>query len=148
VYRLPSGSRVDDLVRAAGGLAPGADGDRLNLAAPLGDGQRLFVPKPGQEPPPAVSAVGGEGGDGSGAVPGTGAGPASATGTPTTPVDLNAADATQLDSLPGVGPATAQAILSYRSQHGPFHTVDDLLQVRGIGPAKLDQMRALVRVDG
>jgi len=65
---------------------------------------------------------------------------------PRQPVDLNTASVTQLETLPGVGPATAQAIIDYRAQHGRFRSVDDLLNVRGIGPAKLDAMRPLVRV--
>jgi competence protein ComEA len=63
---------------------------------------------------------------------------------PGSPVNINTADAGELDSLPGVGPTTAAAILDHRTQHGPFRSVDDLLKVRGIGRAKLDQMRALV----
>jgi competence protein ComEA len=130
LYRLPPGARVDDLVTAAGGFAPGADPDRLNLAAPLVDGQKIYVPRVG-EPLPIDVASGGS------------AGAASA---PAQPLDLNQATLQQLDALPGVGPATAQAILDYRAQHGSFRSVDDLLNVRGIGDAKLEQMRPLVRV--
>jgi competence protein ComEA len=125
VYRLPTGTRVDDLVRAAGGFAPDADPDRVNLAAVLTDGERVYIPRAGE----AVSDV-------------TGGGPTSAS----QPVDLNTATIDQLDTLPGVGPATAQAIIDYRSQHGRFRSVEDLLNVRGIGRTKLDEIRALVRV--
>jgi competence protein ComEA len=65
---------------------------------------------------------------------------------PPAPLDLNQATVEQLDDLPGVGPATAQAIVDYRSRHGPLVSVDDLLEVRGIGPAKLDAFRDLVTV--
>jgi competence protein ComEA len=65
---------------------------------------------------------------------------------PTTPVNLNSATAEQLDALPGIGPATAQAIVSWRREHGRFRRVDDLLNVRGIGRAKLDALRSQVRV--
>ena len=62
------------------------------------------------------------------------------------PIDLNSADEAALDALPGIGPATAKAIVAYRESHGPFTSVDQLLEVRGIGPAKLDQLADLVRV--
>lgn len=127
LYRLPPGTRVDDLVTAAGGLATDADADRINLAAPLTDGQKVYVPRIGE----AVPADAGSGGSASAAPE---------------PIDLNTATAAQLDALPGVGPSTAQAIVEYRSQHGRFRSVDDLLNVRGIGPAKLEQIRPLVRV--
>ena len=127
VYRLPTGSRVTDLVAAAGGLAADAEPDRINLAAVLVDGQRVYVPRVGEavaEPADPVT---------SGAVA-------------TEPVDLNTASIAELDALPGIGPATAQAIVDYREAHGPFRSVDELLDVRGIGDAKLVQLRPLVRV--
>ena len=130
LYRLAPGARVDDLVTAAGGLAADADPDRLNLAALLADGQKIYVPRVG-EPLPSDAATGGSSGDAS---------------IPTLPLDLNQATLQQLDGLPGIGPATAQAILDYRAQHGRFRSVDDLLSVRGIGDAKLEQIRPLVRV--
>ena len=143
VYRLPASARVDDLVREAGGLAPDADLDRLNLAAPLADGQRTWVPRKGQEEPTVVSGVGpAPGGAGSG----TGSGGTGGAGAEPAIVDLNTATAEQLDTLPGVGPATATAILSYREQHGRFSSVDDLLDVRGIGDAKLEQLRPFATV--
>jgi competence protein ComEA len=136
VRRLPPGSRVTDALDAAGGALPGADLPRINLAAPLVDGQQVYVPKPGEELPVAAGAglpagVGAAGTGGS--VPGA-------------PVDLNTANAEQLDTLPGVGPATAAAIIAHREQHGPFTSVDQLLDVRGIGEAKLEQLRDLVSV--
>jgi competence protein ComEA len=131
LVRLPQGSRVADALEAAGGLTPVADRDRLNLAAPLSDGQRIYVPARGQEVPPDLTASGGGG---------------STTATADAIVDLNTATLDDLDRLPGVGPATAQAILDYRRQHGRFRTVDELLEVRGIGAAKLDQLRPRVRV--
>lgn len=145
VFRLPVDARVDDLVREAGGLTAEADADRVNLAAPLADGERVWVPRQGEEQPPDVVA-----GTGGGTAPGSG-GPSSAAGgaggsaVPEV-VDLNAATAEQLDTLPGVGPATATAILAYRDENGPFGSVDELLEVRGIGDAKLEQLRPLVRV--
>jgi competence protein ComEA len=141
VYRLPAGSRVDDLVRAAGGLAPDADRDRVNLAAPLADGERVWVPRTGQAEVPEVVAGSGVGGGGVG----VGGGAPGGSGAPKT-VDLNTATAEELDTLPGIGPATAAAILAYREQHGRFASVDELLEVRGIGEAKLEQLRASVTV--
>jgi competence protein ComEA len=129
VYTLPPLSRVTDAVAAAGGSVPDADLDVVNLAAGVHDGERIFVPLVGQVVPAVV------GGDDVGG-----------TTIPAGPVDINAATADQLDVLPGVGPATAAAIVSYRTQHGPFQTVDQLADVRGIGPAKLDALRGLVTV--
>jgi competence protein ComEA len=128
-----------DAVDAAGGLAPGADPDRVNLAAPVVDGSRLAIPLVGQAAPAelAPQLPAGSGAPGSGTVDGA---PAS----PGTPVDLNTADAQQLDSLPGVGPSTAEAIIAHRDEHGPFRSVEELLDVRGIGEAKLDALRDLV----
>lgn len=127
VYRLPPGARVTDLIDAAGGPTPDADVDQLNLAAPVADGERVYVPRRGEAAPPVAAGVG-------------------AGAAPSGPLDLNRATAEQLDALPGVGPATAQAILQWRSKNGRFRTVDDLLEVRGIGEAKLEQLRELVRV--
>jgi competence protein ComEA len=133
VYELPATSRLHQAITAAGGLAGDADRDALNLASLLRDGDRVFVPLVGQATPAVVAPTGG-----------SNAG-SSATAGPAGPVDLNRATAADLDGLPGVGPATAAAIIAYRDQQGPFATVDDLLKVRGIGPAKLDAMRSLVR---
>ncbi|HET7487602.1 MAG TPA: helix-hairpin-helix domain-containing protein [Acidimicrobiales bacterium] len=127
VYRVPPGGRVTDLLDAAGGALPDADLDQLNLAAKVADGDRVFVPRRGQAPPPPLA----------------GAGTAAPAGGP---VDLNTATLAELDGLPGVGPATAQAIVDYRTEHGRFARVDDLAEVRGIGPAKLAALRPKVRV--
>jgi competence protein ComEA len=129
VYELPSGSRVHVAIDAAGGPLPKARPSALNLAAPLVDGERIYVPRVGEDVPVAVDE-------------GT-SGPDSA---PSGPVDVNHATVDQLDELPGIGPATATAIVDHREQNGPFATVDDLEAVRGIGPAKLDAIRDLVSV--
>lgn len=144
LYHLRGSPRVADLIDAAGGLAPDADIDRINLAAPLSDGSRLYVPRRGESSVPPVVAGGDVPGGGSSA---GSTGAAAKPGQPgAQPLDLNTATAEQLDALPGVGPATAAAIVDYRRQHGPFRSVDGLLQVRGIGPAKLDAIKGLVRV--
>ncbi len=140
VYRLAMGARVTDVLASAGGLATDADGDRINLAAPVQDGERVYVPRKGEDAVPA--AVGDPGGPSAGVPLPAGGG----VGAPPGPVDLNTATAEQLDTLPGVGPSTAQAILEYRQQHGRFQSVDELLDVRGIGDAKLAQLRDRVRV--
>ena len=146
VYRLAPGARVDDVVRQAGGLTSDADADRVNLAAPVADGERVWVPRKGEtEPPEVVAGTGGGGGSGAGGGTIAGGKPGAGPGTVAV-VDLNAATAEQLDTLPGVGPATATAILAYREEQGPFSSVDELLEVRGIGDAKLEQLRPLVRV--
>jgi competence protein ComEA len=141
LYHLPPKARVADLIDAAGGLAPDADPDRLNQAALLSDGVRVWVPRRGEaEVPAAVNGDGG--GSAAGSPPSAGGMPAS----PSAPVDLNTATLELLDTLPGVGPSTAQAIIDHRSANGPFRSVDDLLEVRGIGEAKLAQLRDKVRV--
>lgn len=132
---LPSGSRVADAVARAGGLRSDADGDRINLAAPVSDGVRVFIPVVGQpDPPVAVAVTGGS------------AESATATPSPTQPLDLNAATAEQLEALPGVGPSTAAAIVAYRTEHGRFRSVDELQEVRGIGPAKFEAVESSVTV--
>lgn len=138
VVTVPAGSRAVDAVAAAGGLAPGADPDRVNLAAPVVDGMRLAIPLVGQAPPVELAPQGPGGRGGAAGAPGATAGP----------LDLNSADAAQLDELPGVGPSTAAAIVAHRDEHGPFRSVDALLDVRGIGEAKLEALRDLVTVSG
>jgi competence protein ComEA len=129
LYRLPSGSRVADLLTAAGGPTPDADLDQVNLAAPLADGQRVYVPRKGEAVPPLATGP-----------------PGGAAASPPVPVDLNSATAEQLDALPGIGPALAEVIVAFRQRHGRFRSVDQLLQVRGIGSSKLADIRARVRV--
>jgi competence protein ComEA len=132
VYTIASSARVNDLIAAAGGFAADADPDQVELAATLSDGERVYVPKMGESPPAAS-------GSRSGGAPGS-------PSVPSTPVDLNHASAAELETLPGIGPALAQAIVDYRSAHGAFQSIDDLGDVRGIGPAKLEQLRPLVKV--
>ena len=133
VYELAPSSRIHQAIAAAGGVAADADTDSLNLATTLHDGDRIFVPRLGQAAPAVVAPTGAASG-------------ASGDATPGEPIDLNRATAGELDALPGVGPSTAAAIVAYRDQHGPFGKVEDLLNVRGIGPAKLDAMKPMVKV--
>lgn len=132
VYELPSGARVRDAVVAGGGPTSSADWNQLNLAARVSDGSRVYVPAIGEElTGPLVS--GGAPTDS----------PSDPTATAAGPVDVNRATVDELDSLPGIGPATAAAIITERERNGPFLTVDDLERVPGIGPAKLDAIRDL-----
>jgi competence protein ComEA len=128
VYEFTEGSRVIDAVQAAGGARPGAFLQSLNLAAPLVDGTQILVPKEGAPPAPPV---GGEVGGGT------------ATGGL---VNVNTATATDLETLPGVGEVIAQAIVDYRTENGSFGSVDELLDVSGIGDATLENIRELVTV--
>jgi competence protein ComEA len=128
LYRLEQGSRIADAVARAGGATGKAELSMVNLAAPLADGEQVVVPKRGA----AGAAAGG----------GAGAGPVA--GPSTGPVHLSTATLDQLDSLPGVGPVTAQKILDYRAKHGAFTSVDELDAVPGIGPSRMDQLRDLV----
>ena len=127
VHELRAGSRVDDAIDAAGGLTPAADRRQINLAQVVADGQRIWVPVEGEEVAVIVGA--GDAGDD----------PAAAG-----IVSLSTATPEMLEGLPGIGPSLAAAIVEHRSREGPFSTVDDLLAVPGIGPAKLDALRGLV----
>jgi competence protein ComEA len=130
LYRLRSGARIADAVRRAGGTTRKADLEAINLAAPVEDGLQVVVPR--RVPPAPAGAPGA-------AAPGDAAAPA-ASG----PVHLNTASLEQLDTLPGVGPVTAQKIVDWRQTHGAFTSVDDLDAIPGIGPARLEQLRDLV----
>jgi competence protein ComEA len=127
LYRLTDGSRIADALAKAGGATRKADLAAVNLAAPLSDGVQVVVAR-------RVAAGGG--------APAT-AGPGEAAGT-AGPVHLNTATLEQLDTLPGVGPVTAQKILDYREQNGAFASVDELDAVPGIGPARMEQLREAV----
>lgn len=127
LYRVADGARVQDAIRAGGGALEDADLDSLNLATKIRDGDKVLVPEEG-----AVADPGGGG--------------AGLPGAPGGKINLNTATVDQLDSLPGIGPAIAQRIVSHREQHGGFRTVDDLQKVSGIGPAKFGSVKDLVTV--
>ena len=131
VHELDEGSRVIDAIEAAGGLTTDADRERLNLAAPVVDGQRVWVPRFGEDEPEVVPVSGGIDGS-SGDVGGV--------------VNVNTADRAALETLPGVGPSIAAAIIRYRDDEGPYTRVEDLLGVAGIGPSRLAQLADLVTV--
>jgi competence protein ComEA len=131
LQRLSAGSRVEDALRAAGGVRPGTNTEGLNRARLLVDGEQVAV---------GVPAL--AGGSGSGA-----AGTAASAGgaAPAAPVPLNTATVEQLDGLPGVGPVLAQHIVDYRTQNGGFRSVDELREVNGIGDRRFADLRNLVR---
>jgi competence protein ComEA len=126
VYEFAEGDRVIDAIERAGGSVPKADLSLLNLAAPLVDGTQILVPKAG------AVASGSPGG-----APGT-----STTGL----ININTASATELETLSGIGEVLAATIIEYRTQNGPFVSVEDLMDVSGIGPATLDELRDQVTV--
>ncbi|MEE8392567.1 MAG: helix-hairpin-helix domain-containing protein [Anaerolineae bacterium] len=131
VYELPTGNIVQDAVNAAGGPAPDADLDHINLAVELRDQQQVYVPRQGEtNPPPPVS--------------GGGAGDEGTTGGL---VNINTATAAKLETLPRIGPTMSQRILEYREANGPFETIEELENVPGIGPATFEGFENMITVD-
>lgn len=124
VYRLPKGSRVADAVAAAGGPVGGADANALNLAAPLADGEKITLVKPGEPVPPS--------GDPAQAAPGA--------------INLNTATQAQLEQLPAVGPVLAKRILAYRQSKGRFNSPKQLMEVSGFGPKRFANLKELITV--
>ena len=159
VYRLKFGSRINDGIVAAGGATSAANLDVINLATVLNEGEQIYVPKRGEKPHvitnrPQVGGAGGVGGangaGGAGGAGGVGGAPGAggATNIATSPlININLASVFELEQLPGVGPATAKAIVAYRDKNGAFLKVEDLLKVRGIGPAKLSEILPRARVN-
>jgi competence protein ComEA len=135
VYTLAAGSRVQDVIAQAGSTLPGADLRGLNLARRLNDGEQIYVyavGEPALSPPPGSES--------------TRPGAASSPSGPASVVNVNTATLEQFDTLPGIGPAIAQRIIDYRTQNGPFVSVDDLKNVRGIGDVLFGQIKDWVTV--
>jgi len=145
-YEFQDGARVQDAVDAAGGLLADADGNAINLAALLEDGQKLDIPyKTGQEPndddsssSPDLPSADSDGSDT----------PSSDENSNTDAdlVNINTATLDELDGLPGIGPTTAQKIIDYRDENGSFLSIEDILNVSGIGPAIFDDIKDLITV--
>ncbi len=137
LYELPADARVVDLIEMAGGFTAQAQQDVVNLALPLSDGMQIRVPAAGESgnmPPPVVS------GANLAESPGGGMVAAAAL------VNINLADERELQVLPGVGPAMAQRIIEYRETNGPFASIEEITNVSGIGPTRLEQLRDLITV--
>lgn len=135
LYKFSEGARVQDAIDAAGGMLAEGNADALNLAALLEDGQQLDIPyKDGSEPINDTSTFDL---------------PSSATDTSTDNsdedlVNINSASSDELEALPGIGPTTAQKIIDYRNENGPFSTIEDIMNVSGIGPATFDEIKDLI----
>jgi competence protein ComEA len=136
VYVFVEGSRIQDAITAAGGLSSEADLEAINLAATLEDGQQLAIPYRGGSPPAAQPTSAFR------VLPS-----ADATATPSVDlIDINSASPEELATLPGIGATTAQRIVEYRTEHGPFARLEDIMNVAGIGPATFDSIRTLITV--
>ena len=122
VYHLPEGSRIEEVLQAAGGATAEADLDRVNLARKVHDEEQIYVPQVGEESPPAPLGSMSEGG----------------------PININTASAAQLETLPGIGPILAQRIVDHRGAQGPFTAVEDIMKVQGIGEALFNEIRDLI----
>jgi len=139
VYSLPRLSRVSNAIEAAGGLQPNADQSAVNLAARLSDGQKIVVPKI-NEPVTSIESSTPQGGQPK---------PQSGLATPSkeNPINLNTASAEEFDLLPGIGPTHAADIVAYRTQHGSFNTIDEIMNVPGIGQTTFDRIKDLIYVE-
>ncbi len=133
VYALPRESRLADAIQAAGGLTEAADSSAVNLAAVLNDGEKWIIPEIGAAPPPVEL------------------GPITEDSRSPEPilsiVNLNTAVAADFETLPGIGPVLAQQIVEYREAHGPFQSIENILDVPGIGETKFESLKSLVTVD-
>ncbi len=128
VYRLPIGARIKDVIVAAGGLSADADPDAINLAAHIADAQQIKVPRRGEVAAQASGI------------------PQATTAADGALINLNTASAAELDTLPGIGLAIAERIIEYRGTNGPFKSVDDLRNIKGIGTALFEKIAPLVTV--
>ncbi len=126
VYALPLNSIVKDAIAAAGGAIAEADLDRINLALRLSDQMQIYVPRKGEAAPPPNGG--------------------SAPGAPTGKININTATAEELDKLPGIGPSIAKAIIDYRTANGPFKTIEDINNVKGIGDALFAKIKDSITV--
>lgn len=129
VYSMNEGERVIDAIERAGGLLPDAEENQINLAGLLKDEMVIYVAKEGEElTQPVIQSV-------------------TINGNEDGKVRINSATAEDLQKLQGIGPSKASAIIAYRDEHGPFKTVEDLLQVSGIGEKTLENMKDEIVID-
>ncbi len=135
VHQLRPHDRIVDAIRAAGGLTTNADRRRLNMAMPIVDGQRIWVPAVGEDEPEVALPEGG-----------SSTADSTSAGRPVERINLNQADSIALQTLPGIGPSIAASIVAFRGREGPFSRVEDLTKVPGIGSAKMQQIADLVTV--
>jgi competence protein ComEA len=137
VYALPSGSRVEAAIAAAGGLSDEAAAESLNLAARLRDGERVYVPgRAALGDPVAEQGLADAGADAQ----------ADQASTPSALVDINTASQSELESLPGIGPVTAQKIIAYRQENGAFTSIEQIMEVSGIGEGIFAKIKDLITV--
>lgn len=143
LYEFAEGARVQDAIDAAGGLLSSANGSAINLAALLTDGQQLNIPYlEGQAPAEESASLELPGSSGNNETPT----PESSLSTDGELVNINTATLEELDSLPGIGPTIAQRIIDYRTENGPFSTIDEIMDVSGVGPATFDEIKDLITV--
>jgi len=131
VYQLPRGSRVQDAIEAAGGFSTEADPQTLNLAARLEDGSQVYVPAEGEERPASVSTAQSSTADDS---------------SPLYPININTASIEELQLLPGIGESKAESIVEYREANGLFASIEDIMEVSGIGQSTFDEFKELITV--
>ncbi len=143
LYEFAEGARVQDAIDASGGLLTSANVDAINLAALLVDGEQLTIPyKEGEEP-----VVGADTTSSGPDLPNSNSTGSDSSGSENADlININTASLEELDSLPGVGPTTAQRIIDYRNTNGPFTTIDEIMDVSGIGPATYDEIKDLITV--
>ncbi len=132
VYTLAPGSRLNDAVRAAGGLTAQADVERVNLADFARDGAQLYVPYRGTPAPPSPTPLSASAGDNAQALE---------------LVNINTATAKELEELSGIGPTLAERVVAYRQTHGPFASIEAIQQVAGIGPACYEQIKPYITIE-
>ena len=144
IYSLPTESRVQDAIEAAGGLLPMANAQALNLAAFLQDAEQVVVPTQVPSPSPTQAYTNPQ----SVPPPSQDNQPPPPKSTTTVLININTASIEELDTLPGIGPVTAEKIIAYREEHGPFPTIEAILDVSGIGPVKFEGMKDLITVGG
>ncbi len=140
LYEFPEGARVQDAIDAAGGLLTSANIDAVNLAALLVDGEQLTIPyKSGEEPVAGTDTSTGPD------LPNSNTNDSDSSGSENPDlININTASLEELDSLPGIGPTTAQRIIDYRNTNGPFTTIDEIMDVSGIGPSTYDEIKDLI----